>query len=292
MSRYANLVEPNGSLASLFNQVFFSLPFAFWALVLIMLVVSGASYRSKQLTAGGAVAAFLVGFIPTYVLGFGALATLLLFFIAAGVLGKIAKRINTFEVMKIHKKGGTRDAVQVYANGFMALLAGLLYALNPSMPFLVMFGSAVGEAASDTFASEVGILSKTKPVSIITGRPMTPGLSGAVSPLGLASGLLGAVLIGLCFWGCFLPISPKSAAYASVVALSSFFGCLIDSVLGATLQAHYYDEVNDRITERSEVDGRTLPLERGIRWIDNDMVNFISNVIAAVFGMSMSLLVG
>ncbi|MEA4861060.1 hypothetical protein SDC9_54361 [bioreactor metagenome] len=292
MSRYANLVEPNGSLASLFNQVFFSLPFAFWALVLIMLVVSGASYRSKQLTAGGAVAAFLVGFIPTYVLGFGALATLLLFFIAAGVLGKIAKRINTFDVMKIHKKGGTRDAVQVYANGFMALLAGLLYALNPSMPFLVMFGSAVGEAASDTFASEVGILSKTKPVSIITGRPMTPGLSGAVSPLGLASGLLGAVLIGLCFWGCFLPISPKSAAYASVVALSSFFGCLIDSVLGATLQAHYYDEVNDRITERSEVDGRTLPLERGIRWIDNDMVNFISNVIAAVFGMSMSLLVG
>jgi uncharacterized protein (TIGR00297 family) len=292
MSRYANLVEPNGSLASLFNQVFFSLPFAFWALVLIMLVVSGASYRSKQLTAGGAVAAFLVGFIPTYVLGFGALATLLLFFIAAGVLGKIAKRINTFDVMKIHKKGGTRDAVQVYANGFMALLAGLLYALNPSMPFLVMFGSAVGEAASDTFASEVGILSKTKPVSIITGRPMTPGLSGAVSPLGLASGLLGAVLIGLCFWGCFLPISPKSAAYASVVALSSFFGCLIDSVLGATLQAHYYDEVNDRITERSEVDGRTLPLERGIRWIDNDMVNFISNVIAAVFGMSMSLLGG
>lgn len=292
MSRYANLVEPNGSLASLFNQVFFSLPFAFWALALIMLVVSGASFRSKQLTLGGAVAAFLVGFIPTYVLGFGALATLLLFFIAAGVLGKIAKRIGTFDVMKIHKKGGTRDAVQVYANGFMALLAGLLYALNPSIPFLVMFGSAVGEAASDTFASEVGILSKTKPVSIITGRPMTPGLSGAVSPLGLASGLLGAVLIGLCFWGCFLPITPKSAAYASVVALSSFFGCLIDSVLGATLQAHYYDEVNDRITERSEVDGRTLPLERGIRWIDNDMVNFMSNVIAAVFGMSMSLLVG
>ena len=292
MSRYANLVEPNGSLASLFNQVFFSLPFAFWALVLIMLVVAVASFRTKQLTLGGSAAAFLVGLIPTYVLGFGALASLILFFIAAGVLGKIAKKICTIDVMKIHKKGGTRDAMQVYANGFMALLAGLLYAMNPTMPFLVMFGSAVGEAASDTFASEVGILSKTKPVSIITGKPMTPGLSGAVSPLGLASGLLGAVLIGLCFWGCFLPLTLKSAAYASVVALSAFFGCLVDSVLGATVQAHYYDEVNDRITERSEVDGRTLPLERGIRWIDNDIVNLLSNVIAAVFGMSMSLLVG
>lgn len=292
MSRYANLVEPNGSLASLFNQVFFSLPFAFWALVLIMLVVAVASFRTKQLTLGGSAAAFLVGLIPTYVLGFGALASLMLFFIAAGVLGKIAKKICTIDVMKIHKKGGTRDAMQVYANGFMALLAGLLYAMNPTMPFLVMFGSAVGEAASDTFASEVGILSKTKPVSIITGKPMTPGLSGAVSPLGLASGLLGAVLIGLCFWGCFLPLTLKSAAYASVVALSAFFGCLVDSVLGATVQAHYYDEVNDRITERSEVDGRTLPLERGIRWIDNDIVNLLSNVIAALFGMSMSLLVG
>jgi uncharacterized protein (TIGR00297 family) len=292
MSRYANLVEPNGSLASLFNQVFFSLPFAFWTLVLIMLVVAVASFRTKQLTLGGSAAAFLVGLIPTYVLGFGALASLMLFFIAAGVLGKIAKKICTIDVMKIHKKGGTRDAMQVYANGFMALLAGLLYAMNPTMPFLVMFGSAVGEAASDTFASEVGILSKTKPVSIITGKPMTPGLSGAVSPLGLASGLLGAVLIGLCFWGCFLPLTLKSAAYASVVALSAFFGCLVDSVLGATVQAHYYDEVNDRITERSEVDGRTLPLERGIRWIDNDIVNLLSNVIAALFGMSMSLLVG
>ncbi|MGE4464879.1 MAG: DUF92 domain-containing protein, partial [Sphaerochaeta sp.] len=78
MSRYANLVEPNGSLSSLFNQVFFSLPFAFWALALIMLVVSVASYKSKQLTLGGSFAAFLVGLIPTYVLGFGALATLLL----------------------------------------------------------------------------------------------------------------------------------------------------------------------------------------------------------------------
>ncbi len=60
----------------------------------------------------------------------------------------------------------------------MALVSALLYALNPSIPFLVMFGASVGgEAASDTFASEVGILSKTKPVSIITGRPMTQALA-------------------------------------------------------------------------------------------------------------------
>lgn len=172
----------------------------------------------------------------------------------------------------------------------MALVSALLYAYNPSLPFLVMFGSAVGEAASDTFASEVGILSKTKPVSIITGRPMTPGLSGAISPLGLASGLLGAVLIALCVWGCFLPMSSMSVFAASVIALSSFAGCLLDSVLGATVQAHYYDEANDCITERPIVDGRALPLERGLRWVDNDMVNLVSNVASAILGMSLSLI--
>ena len=292
MNDYANLVPPSGSLASLFNTFFFALPPAFWLLVGIMAVVATASYFAKQLTPGGAVAAFLVGFGTTWILGFGALATLLLFFLSAGVLGKIAKRALAFDVMKIHKKGGRRDASQVYANGLMALVSALLYALNPSIPFLVMFGASVGEAASDTFASEVGILSKTKPVSIITARPMTPGLSGAVSPLGLASGLLGAILVALCVWGCFLPITGKSALYVSVIALSSFFGCLLDSVLGATVQAHYYDEVGDRITEHAVVDGRILPLERGIRWVDNDVVNLLSNVASALFGMSLTLIIG
>lgn len=290
MSEYANLVPATGSLASWFNAFFFSFPFAFWALAVVMLIVATSAYCARQLTRGGAVAAFLVGFGPTWILGFGALATLLLFFLSAAVLGRLAKRVISFDVMKIHAKGGRRDAVQVFANGLMALVAALLYASNPGLPFLVMFGSAVGEAASDTFASEVGVLSKTKPVSILTGRPMEAGLSGAVSPLGLASGLLGAVLIALCMWGCFLPMNARSALAVSVIALSSFFGCLLDSVLGATVQAHYYDEVNDRITERPVVDGRILELERGLKWVDNDTVNLVSNVASAILGMSLVLI--
>ncbi|NCC47081.1 MAG: DUF92 domain-containing protein [Bacteroidia bacterium] len=292
MIEFANLVPSSGSLASYINSVFFSLPFAFWLLVAIMLFVSISSYVTHQLTANGSVATFFVGFGTTWVLGFGALATLLLFFISAGVLSKIAKRATQFDVMQIHKKGDRRDAMQVYANGLMALVAALLYALNPSIAFLVMFGSAVGEAASDTFASEVGILSKTKPVSIITGRPMTPGLSGAISPLGLASGFLGAILVALCVWGCFLPMQIKSTAYAFVIAISSFFGCLFDSVLGATVQAHYYDEKSDRITEHAVVEGRKLPLQRGLRWVDNDVVNLVSNAVSAILGMSLVLIIG
>lgn len=290
MIEFANLVPSTGSLASYFNSWFFSLPFAFWALATLMLAVAVAAYLARQLTFGGSVGAFIVGFGTTWILGFGALAALMLFFLSAGVLGKISRRSSAVEVHKIQAKGGRRDIMQVCANGLMALVAALLYAFNPSLPLLVMFGSAVGEAASDTFASEVGILSKTKPVSILTGRPMPPGLSGAVSPLGLASGLLGALLISLCVWGCFLPVTVQSLLAASVMTLSSFFGCILDSILGASVQAHYYDEVNKCITERPMVDGRILPLERGIRWVDNDMVNLVSNAVASAVGLSLSLI--
>ena len=292
MSSYANLVPFSGSLASLLNQWFFSLPFSFWFLVLMMAVIAFVSYLTRQLTLGGSIAAFLVGFFTTWILGFGALASLMLFFLSAAVLSKLARRIAGKNSEKIQKKGGCRDSLQVFANGGMALLAALLYAFAPSPVTLVMFGAGVGEAASDTFAGEVGILSKAKPVSIITGRPMKAGLSGAVSGLGTGAGLLGAVLLALCWMGNFFPLDGKSVSYASVVAVGSFFGCLMDSVLGATLQAHYYDEEKDLLTEHSMMEGKKLPLVRGIGWIDNDVVNLMSNVISVILAGSLALVLG
>ncbi|MFA5447426.1 MAG: DUF92 domain-containing protein [Sphaerochaeta sp.] len=282
-----NLVPFNGSLAALFDTWFFSLPASFWLLMAIMGAISIASYAARQLTGSGAFAAFLVGFGSTWVLGFGSLATLLFFFITAGILNKLSKRLRGKEMSKIHAKGGRRDAMQVWANGLFALLGALLYALDQSPVYLVMFATSVAEAASDTFAGDVGILSKREPVSIITGRPMRRGLSGAVSPLGLVSGMLGAILIALTAWSLLLTPDRAGAAGASVIAIAAFFGCLIDSVLGATIQAHWWDEESNTLTEHPTKNGKPLPLERGIRWIDNDMVNLLSNATATLLAFSL-----
>lgn len=282
-----NLVPFNGSLAALLDSWFFSLPHAFWLLLVLMAIVAIAAYGARQLTASGAVAAFLVGFGTTWVLGFGALGTLLFFFITAGVLSKVSKRIRGKEMAGLQAKGGRRDAMQVWANGLFALMAALLYALSPSPLYLVAFGASVAEAASDTFAGDVGVLSRTDPVSILTGRPMKRGLSGAVSPLGLASGMIGALLIACTVWALLLPSSWASLKEVSVIATAAFFGCLIDSVLGATVQAHYWDEESDTITEHPEKGGRSLPLERGVRWFDNDMVNLVSNGVASLLAYSL-----
>lgn len=287
-----NLVPNSGSFTAMFDQWFFAGPYSVLLLALLMLVIALVSYVVRQLTASGAVAAFLVGFGTTYLLGFGALALLMLFFLAAGVLSKIAKRRSKVDALKIQAKGSRRDGMQVFANGGMALVAAVLYYFSPSMVVLVMFGASIAEAASDTFAGEVGILSKTKPVSIITGRPMKPGLSGAVSALGSLAGLLGSALIALSWMGNFLPLTAKGFAYASVVAVSGFFGCLMDSVLGATVQAHYYNKESDSLTEHPLLNGEKLPLVRGFGWIDNDLVNLMSNVIATLLAASLALVVG
>ena len=287
-----NLVSSSGSFTNMFDLWFFALPYSFWYLALIMLVFSLVSYKTRQLTTSGAIVAFFVGFGTTYFLGFGALTTLLLFFLFAGVLSKFAKLHTKDDVQSIQKKGSRRDGMQVFANGGMALVAAVLYALSPSLVALVMFGSSVAEAASDTFAGEIGILSKSKPISIITGRKMKPGLSGAVSALGSIAGLLGALFVAIYWMSNFLPLEGKSFAYASVVAVSGFFGCLMDSVLGATVQAHYYDQERDCLTEHSTLKGKKLPLEYGIRWIDNDLVNLVSNVIATLLGASLILVIG
>ena len=121
---------------------------------------------------------------------------------------------------------------------------------------------------------------------------MKSGLSGAVSGLGSAAGILGSLLVALYWMSSFLPLEGKSFAYASIVAVSGFFGCLMDSVLGATVQAHYYDQEHDCLTEHPVLNGTALPLERGIRWVDNDLVNLISNVIATLLGASLVLVIG
>ncbi len=287
-----NLELSSGSFTNMFDLWFFSLQYSFWYLALIMLAFSLISYKAKQLTVSGSIVAFFVGFGTTYFLGFGALTTLLLFFLFAGVLSKFSKMRSKFDAEGIQKKGSRRDGMQVFANGGMALVAAVLYALSPSMVALVMFGSSVAEAASDTFAGEIGLLSKANPISIITGRKMRPGLSGAVSALGSIAGLLGALFIALYWMSNFFPLEATSFAYASVVAISGFFGCLMDSVLGATVQAHYYDQDRDCLTEHPTSEGKKLPLERGVRWIDNDLVNLMSNVIATLLGGSLILVIG
>lgn len=265
---------------------YFSLPFSLRLVIAlaVVLVIGFIAYRKRQLNLSGVIAAVVMGMAATLMGGFTSLSLYLFFLISAAVIGKLSKKIRGLE--RIHKKGGRRDAVQVLANGGAALAAMLIHAFDSSPVYLAVFTACLAEACSDTWASEIGVLSKSEPVSILTFTKVPKGLSGGVSLLGTCSAMLSSILYGIFAFSCYDGIN---LSLVMVVIFSSFAGVMTDSVLGATLQAHFYDEKEDIITEHSrDREGNALKLVRGLRFMDNDMVNLTSNIItfllASFFG--------
>ncbi len=247
-----------------------------------MLFFALAAYRTKQLTVSGSIGAFLMGMGSLWCGGFVALSLYLFFVISAAFIGKLSKKARG--VQKIQKKGGTRDIAQVFANGGPALAAIILSYITGSHVYIVIFCACLAEAIADTWAGDIGVLSERPPVSILTFQPMPKGLSGAVSFLGTLAGLLATVLYAI-FYRAFYE---GSLSLALIVSLTGFAGCLIDSVLGITVQAHYLDEEGKLTEKEKDALGNRRVLKRGIRFFDNDMVNFTSNMFTFVFAFGLS----
>lgn len=266
-----------------------------WPLPILIIMggltlIAVIAYKAKSLTLGGAIGAFFMGFIILWATSFSGFFLFLLFFVSCTVIGRISKAIREVENIKevMEKKGHTRDFMQVLANGLMATIAALLWSVSLENKALVMFGAAVAEAASDTFAGEIGRLSKRQPVSILNFKPVQRGLSGGITVLGLIAAMLSSAAMALCWYLWFFDVTVLEAV---LVGTTGFAGCLLDSVLGAGVQGIYYDPKTKQFSEDKEKDGKALELSRGIRWVDNDVVNLMSNVFSGVFAFGMCALI-
>ncbi len=266
------------SLTETLNRLFFRLPsLGRIAIILVFLIAMAIiAKRKRLLTASGIAAALPLGFIVFYIAGASGIFIFLFFFVTASAVSKV-----TAVPVDVVVKEGPRDWAQVAANGVPAAIALLLWHFQgwPEI-YLVAFSAALAEAEADTFASSFGIMSGKPPRSIITGTLVPPGISGGVTMLGSAAGLLGAFLMAL------LHITTYGPSFASFTAVlvSGFAGCLFDSILGGTLQVQYRAP-DGTLTEKSEIDGRKLERVRGIPFIDNDTVNFLSGLFSASLSM-------
>ena len=142
------------------------------------------------------------------------------------------------------------------------------------------------------------MLSPNPPRLITTGRRVEPGASGGVSLAGLAAALAGAMLeaaslvivwpeTGL-FGGVITPHAlSMAAAWLLLVALAGLAGSLVDSLLGATLQAIYYCPACHKETERHPLHscGAATSLRRGLPWLNNDWVNAACTFSAALLAL-------
>lgn len=266
-----------GSLASFLNVKFLSLSHPLLIIVLVVLGICILSYVRKQLTLSGCVAAFCTGVGITWGLGFGALIVMLFFFLTGGVASRLSKGIRgSFE-----KKGSCRDSLQVLANGGLALFFSLLYLKIPHELFVLLFATAVAEATSDTISGDIGVLSREIPVSIVTGMPVKKGVGGGVTAFGLSAGIISSVLVALVWMCCFFTPSGHAFLLAAMVGVSGFAGAVFDSYLGGSVQALYKDE-EGRLTEREGSESGKYELVRGLKWMNNDMVNFLANLFACM----------
>jgi len=257
--------------------------------VLLAAAAAGLGYLGKALSRGGAIAAFFLGSVLFGLGGIAWAALLLAFFIPSSLLSAIFKTRKA-SAEAGYEKGSRRDAWQVVANGGLTGLCAVAHWILPGsmLPWLAA-SAALAAASADTWATELGALSRKDPVMITSGRSVERGTSGAVSFEGEIAALLGAGLIAMVSTLLFPTVNgPNAAVQPSVllitVILGGFIGCQVDSILGATLQATYFCPSCRRETERHPLHTcgtRTEPL-RGIRWMNNDWVNFYCTLSAAL----------
>ncbi|MFO7537848.1 MAG: DUF92 domain-containing protein [Chloroflexota bacterium] len=263
----------------------------FLAFGLSMLIV-GLAYWRRSLAPPGAAAALLVGTL-TFGLGGWVWGVLLaIFFVSSSTLSHYKEEQKQQMAEEKFDKTHRRDAGQVLANGGAGMLLATASFIWPSSLWFYLFVGVMATVTADTWATELGTLSRRPPRLITNGKQVEVGTSGGVSRLGTAVSFSGGLLIGLAAallspWQGFAP----ALALIAAGAMGGLSGSLFDSLLGATVQQIYYCPRCQKETEKivHRCGQATTPL-RGWRWLNNDWVNFTSSlvggIVAGVIGWS------
>jgi uncharacterized protein (TIGR00297 family) len=153
-----------------------------------------------------------------------------------------------------------RNAWQVLANLAVAAFGSVAFGATGNRVWVVAAVAAMAEAATDTVASEIGQYRRANARMITTWARVPAGIDGGISIPGSMAGAAAGLVIGTV--GALGGMIPRAQLWIPVA--TGFAGMLIDSLLGATLQ------------------------RRG--WIDNQTVNLLATLVAAVLAYAIAML--
>lgn len=201
----------------------------------ISVLLSLICWKLKMLTVGGAIASFAIGTFTGIVGSIEWFALLIVFSTTGFVVTKLdfekKKRAGLQE-----GRNGERTAMNVIGVGLPPCIIAAVAWLFQDLNYMIMSAAYIGTmavATSDTIASEIGI--RDDRVWLITNfKSVDKGTNGGISLLGTVASLFASIAVSMLGW---LIIFQTLDILVLIPAVAGFIGNLLDSVLGATLEA-------------------------------------------------------
>jgi uncharacterized protein (TIGR00297 family) len=235
--------------------------------------VSALAGLARTLSLDGSVAAWVIGTSILIGAGWEGGAVLAAFFVSSSLVSKLVGRR---EPPGLDSKGDRRDAWQVIANGGVAAVAALI-APDP-LAKLWLVTATLAAAAADTWATSIGSLSPVPPRLLWSRRRVVAGTSGGITSLGIIGAVVGSALVAVV--GAGVAGAPRFAVAGTLIG---FAGMLVDSVVGGTFQGRFHCPRCDAPSEwRRHRCGAETQLIGGQAWLNNDVVNGLATVFAAL----------
>jgi uncharacterized protein (TIGR00297 family) len=186
----------------------------------------------RAVTAGAALTGVLLTIVLCLSAGPAALFPIFVVFLLTFLTTRTGRRKK--ERLGTAERHHGRGAIQILANvGVAAICAApLIFVAHARYILLAGASAALAEAAGDTVSSELGQAFGRRPLLITTLRQVAPGDNGGVTIIGTLFALLAAALVCItCEWANLLLPQFFWTAFSA-----AFFGTLVDSLLGATLE--------------------------------------------------------
>ncbi|KAL7720883.1 Transmembrane protein [Entamoeba marina] len=261
--------------------------------IVLSVAIPFAGFYKKSLDFYGMLTSIITAFIHLCV-GVPAIY-LLTFFVTSSILTKVGKKQKKKLEVK-YSEESVRGYSQVLCNSlFSSICCIILILYNGLMNQIVCASDQItlflcfvipgfySCCNGDTWSSEIGILSKTSPIHICTFKTVPPGTNGGVSFLGLLSGLLGSLLIGIVGGIVFLFECWMSLTAFILVTLTITFsgvcGNLLDSILGGTLQYSGWDEETHYVVRQPT---KTTKKICGRDVLSNSAINLITSSFSGI----------
>jgi uncharacterized protein (TIGR00297 family) len=186
----------------------------------------------RAVTAGAALTGVLLTIIFCLAAGPAAILPIVVVFLLTLITTRIGRRRK--ERFGTAERRHGRSALQILANVGVAAMCAAPLLVTSHARFILLAGAsaALAEAAGDTVSSELGQAFGRRPLLITTMGRVTPGANGGVTVIGTVFALLAAFVVCLsCEWANILMPQYYWTAFSA-----AFFGTLVDSLLGATLE--------------------------------------------------------